>query len=82
MTSSGIAAYSDTLTLLTHCTLAREHELVSMEADTSGQEEEEEGDTAEVVTRQEPELRRRRSKLRKVVQIIERYPPIITYHMV
>ena len=78
MTSSGIAACSDTLT---HCTLAREHELVSMEADTSGQEEEE-GDTAEVVTRQEPELRRRRSKLRKVVQIIERYPPIITYHMV
>ena len=82
MTSSSIAAYSDTLTLLIHCTLAREHELVSMEADTSGQEEEEEGDTAEVVTRQEPELRRRRSKLRKVVQIIERYPPIITYHMV
>ena len=79
MTSSGIAAYSDTLTL---CTLAREHELVSMEADTSGQEEEEEGDTAEVVTRPQPELRRRRSKLRKVVQIIERYPPIITYHMV
>ena len=80
MTSSGIAAYSDTLTLLIHCTLPREHELVSMEADTSGQEEE--GDTAEVVTRQEPELRRRRSKLRKVVEIIERYPPIITYHMV
>ena len=76
MTSSGIAAYSDTLTLLIHCTLAREHELVSMEADTSGQEEE------EVVTRPQPELRRRRSKLRKVVQIIERYPPIITYHMV
>ena len=82
MTSSSIAAYSDTLTLLIHCTWPREHELVSMEADTSGQEEEEEGDTAEVVTRQEPELRRRRSKLRKVVQIIERYPPIITYHMV
>ena len=81
MTSSGIAAYSDTLTLLIHCTLPREHELVSMEADTSGQEEEE-GDTAEVVTRPQPELRRRRSKLRKVVQIIERYPPIITYHMV
>ena len=79
MTSSGIAACSDTLT---HCTLAREHELVSMEADTSGQEEEEEVDTAEVVTRPQPELRRRRSKLRKVVQIIERYPPIITYHMV
>ena len=81
MTSSGIAAYSDTLTLLIHCTWPREHELVSMEADTSGQEEEEEGDTAEVVTRQEPELRRR-SKLRKVVEVIERYPPIITYHMV
>ena len=53
-----------------------------MEADTSGQDEEEVVDTAEVVTRQEPELRRRRSKLRKVVEIIERYPPIITYHMV
>ena len=78
MTSSGIAAYSDTLI---HCTLPREHELVSMEADTSGQEEEEEGDTAEVVTRPQPELRRR-SKLRKVAEVIERSPPIITYHMV
>ena len=64
-----------------HCTLAREHELVSMEADTSGQQEEEVGDTAEVVTRPQPELRRR-SKLRKVAEIIERYPPVITYHMV
>ena len=63
-----------------HCTWAREHELVSMEADTSGQEEEV-GDTAEVVTRPQPELRRR-SKLRKVAEIIERYPPVITYHMV
>ena len=50
-----------------------------MEADTSGQQEEV-GDTAEVVTRPQPELRR--SKLRKVAEIIERYPPVITYHMV
>ena len=63
-----------------HCPWAREHELVSMEADTSGQQEEV-GDTAEVVTRPQPELRRR-SKLRKVAEIIERYPPVITYHMV
>ena len=53
---------------------------MSMEADTSGQQEEV-GDTAEVVTRPQPELRRR-SKLRKVAEIIERYPPVITYHMV
>ena len=52
-----------------------------MEADTSGQEQEEVGNTAEVVTRPQPELRRR-SKLRKVAEIIERYPPVITYHMV
>ena len=79
MTTLSAAVGQNTETC-SHCTWAREHELVSMEADTSGQQEEV-GDTAEVVTRPQPELRRR-SKLRKVVEIIERSPPVITYHMV
>ena len=80
MTTLSAAVGQHTVTC-SHCPWAREHELVSMEADTSGQQLEEVGDTAEVVTRPQPELRRR-SKLRKVAEIIERYPPVITYHMV
>ena len=66
----------------------RDHNLVSIQSlerteDQPGETQEEEGDEwTQFISSSKAKAKSRRKKIQKLTEILERYPQIITYHMI